>query len=208
MALSACGHEIPVYSKVLPKLDFNRHLPHAFRYAPYSHQGQDLPHVLVMQGTAQICMFLSHMGKHTYVGDIVESCLESASLEIGVGGNIFDHDYELYGHLLTDCWVKTLWEFYWQNNIKLIGSYAWPSTCRVHDQFLMQMRVEYPHSLFSRGEIRLLNRCRLYLQIISLSDLSTGDGRKVCINYMRGVLDPRRSILFLWPNQACPTGRE
>lgn len=56
-------------------------------------------------------LFLSHMSKGTYVGDIVESCLESASLEVRVGGNIFVLDFDLYGHLLTDCWVKVLWEF-------------------------------------------------------------------------------------------------
>lgn len=56
-------------------------------------------------------LFLSHMSKGTYVGDIVESCLESASLEVRVGGNIFVLDFDLYGHLLTDYWVKVLWEF-------------------------------------------------------------------------------------------------
>ena len=199
---------LPVYSRILPKMGFNRHLPSVYRYAPLSHQGQALPHMLVMQGTAQISTFLSHMSKSTYVGDIVECCLESASLEIGVGGNIFSLDFDLYGHLLTDCWVKVLWEFCWRHNISMLGEYSWPTLSRVHDRFLMQMLVEDENTLFTRGEIRLLNRCRLYLNVMSLSDIGSGDGKKVVLDCMRGIKDNDRRSSWLWPNQACPSARE
>ena len=160
---------LPVYSKVLPKLGFNRHLPRAYRYALFPHQNQDLPHVLVMQDTSQITTFLSHMGKHTYVGDSIESCLESASIAIDAGGNIFSLDFSLYGDLLTESWVKVLWKFYWENNITLLGEYSWPVLTRENDRYLMRMLLKDSPGLFTCGEIRLLNSCRLFLRVISLA---------------------------------------
>ena len=198
----------PVYTKILPKMGFNRHLPRAFRFAPLSHQGQDLPHVLLLQGTEQIKLFLSHIARGSHVGNIVESCLESASLEIGVGGNIFLLDYDLYGDLLTDCWVKVLWKFCFDYNVSLKGVYQWPKLQRQNDRFLMQTLIEDKNDIFSRGEIRLINRCRLYLQLMTLADAYNGDGttytHKVCI----GERDRDRQSCWGWPNQAAPSKRE
>ena len=77
------------------------------------------------------------MARGSHVGSIVESCLESASLEIGVGDNIFLLDYAMYGDLLTDCWVKVLWKFCSDYNVLLKGEYHWPKLQRQNDRFLM-----------------------------------------------------------------------
>ena len=39
-------------------------------------------------------------------GDLVQVSLESLKLELGIQGSIFNSDYEIYGHLATECWVK------------------------------------------------------------------------------------------------------
>jgi hypothetical protein len=43
--------------------------------------------------------------------------LEQAQMEIGIGTPILEASFEDYGHLLTFCWVKILWEHLWQNTI-------------------------------------------------------------------------------------------
>ena len=32
--------------------------------------------------------------------------METAQLEVGVGRNLFQLDFDTYGDLLTDCWIK------------------------------------------------------------------------------------------------------
>ena len=87
---------VPVYNVVLPKMGFSRKLPRAYRFAPLSHQGQDFPHILLIQGTEQINMFLTHLGKGTHVCDVIVCCLESSSIEVGIGSNIFVQDYNKF----------------------------------------------------------------------------------------------------------------
>jgi len=199
---------LPVYNAVLPKMGFNRKLPRAYRFAPLSHQGQDLPHLFLIQGTEQIKMFLTHLGKGTHVCDVIVCCLESASIEVGVGGNILAQDFCKFGHLLTDSWVKTLSMFCHNNDIVLEGEYPWPAPFREHDDYLMKMLIDRNQGLFSLGEIRLINRCRLYLQLMSLSDACTGEGNRFTHSSIIGTIDKDRRSKWIWPVQARPTPRE
>ena len=150
-------------------------------------------------------MFLTHLGKGTHVCDVIVCCLESASIEVGIGSNIFVQDYNKFGHLLTDSWVKTLWKFCHDNDIVLDGEYSWPTTLREHDAYLMQMLIDRNDDLFSLGEIRLINRCRLYLQLMSLSDACTGDGSRFTHSTVTGKIDADRRSKWIWPVQACPS---
>jgi hypothetical protein len=43
-------------------------------------------------------------------------------MEVGISTLILEASIEDYGHLLTFCWIKILWEHLWKNNISLCNS--------------------------------------------------------------------------------------
>jgi hypothetical protein len=48
--------------------------------------------------------------------------LEQAQMEVGISTPILEASFDDYGHLLTFCWIKILWEHLWKNNISLRNS--------------------------------------------------------------------------------------
>jgi hypothetical protein len=53
------------------------------------------------------------------MGRLCNISLEQAQMEVGISSPILEVSFEDYGHLLTFCWIKILWEHLWKNNILL-----------------------------------------------------------------------------------------
>ena len=45
--------------------------------------------------------------------------IESFKLELGVTGSLFSKNYDVYGHVATDCWTKHLWRFLFEHDIEV-----------------------------------------------------------------------------------------
>jgi hypothetical protein len=54
------------------------------------------------------------------------------------------------------------------------------------------------------AHMRILNRCRLYLQVITLSDISTADGHTILPEIKQGIWLEQRKSNLLWPTQCNP----
>ena len=196
----------PVFQVILPKIGVNRHLPKPYRYASLSHHGLASQDFFVNQGVDHIVKMLAHVAKHTYVGGLIEAILETAMLEIGSGTNIFQLDYNKYSVLLTESWIKIPWRCCSDHSIHVDGTYNLPKLARVNDRFLMEMAVS--SDIFTKKELQTINRCRLFLRVLCLSDICSGDGKRVTERYYSGIADPHRVSCFAWPFQAQPTMSE
>ena len=166
----------PLYAAMLPRMGYNQKIPKVFRYGPKSLLGLGLPHLHTMQGTAQIKAILFHISKNTMLGKLLLIELEAINIELGIGAHLFDLDFEIWGFLLTACWLKSAWQFCSENNIQLCGKYCLPQIQREHDVFIMEGLVTGFRDNFSRSEIQTVNRCRLYLQVLTIADIISGDG--------------------------------
>ena len=196
----------PIFKVILPKIGINRHLPKAYRYAPLSHHGLEMHDYFVDQGIDHIVTLLLHMAKDTFVGELVEATLEIAAIELGTGQNVFDLPYYSYSQFLTDSWIKIPWQCCTDNEIKLHGQYELPKLARDNDRFLMDMIID--SILLTHKEKQVVNRCRSFLQVLTLSDISTGDGNGISLCYYHGKRDVHRVSSYSWPNQRYPTKSE
>ena len=73
--------------------------------------------------------------------------------------NFFDIDFEEFGALLPQVWIKSLWEFIYKYNIEITGYSKGLQLKRRGDKFLME---EFAKGGFSSRELMCLNRCRHY----------------------------------------------
>ena len=85
-------------------------------------------------------------------------------------------------------WLKSLREYMkhvggW---IELDNEYI-PTAERVHDGYIMDMILTSQQ--FNDKEIRQLNYCRLFLQAVTLSDITQANGRMLDPNMLQGVPD-------------------
>ena len=60
---------------------------------------------------------------------------------------------------------------------------------------------------YSAADLRILNRCRLYLRDNTLSDITSGDGRYLQDDIFRGLRCLHQDA-FDWPEQGKPPPRE
>ncbi len=54
-------------------------------------------------------------------------------------------------------------------------------------------------------DMEILNRCRLFLQVITLSDITNAAGDRLIIEAKTGLLLSSRPSSLLWPNQGPPS---
>jgi hypothetical protein len=80
---------------------------------------------------------------------------------------------------------------------------AWtPTLPMIHDLMLMDYFVSRK---FKPQQLEVLNHCRIYLQVLSLTDIVTADGKQIIIPALNGnKLTDRKSTLN-WPIQQRPT---
>ena len=92
-----------------------------------------------------------------------------------VTGSLFPKNYDVHRHVATDCWIKQLWRFLFEHDIEvdedILGGealrYGYKMLGKIFDQ-------AYDQEIITKGELVAANRCRLYLQDLSVADIHRG----------------------------------
>ena len=86
-------------------------------------------------------------------------------------------------------------------NIQFKGDYAWPTPQRRNDFFLMDRIYE---SNMSAADILKINCCRMFLNVLTLADITIGDGSTIDPNMYDGIKTDHRTARYTWPRQSKP----
>ena len=151
-------------------------------------------------------MFLTHASQNTQVGTSMLLCLEDIKLEVIVIDRLFYLPFHEFGHLVQNSWIRHMWKDCWKKNIKLKGKYNKPKLQRENGICLMQQLIG--HSNFIKAQIASINRCRIYMQVLTLSDIANGTGSFVTKMTYEEIRDPHRTNKWIWPNQAKPPKKD
>jgi hypothetical protein len=204
-----------LYKAMLPALGLNRKFAMIWRHAPRMFQGVDLPHPYHGQGHAQIRSF-QQSGLGTEInGKLLRTTREQAQLEIGTSQPVLQENFADWGHLLTaNCWIGSLWEFNYKYGITLEeDTMKAPEPQRQNDAYLMELiaeRYTFVHNRNVKKEVhnwqeewRAINRCRLFLQVMFLSDITSGDGKRIRKEYLlyNGSAPRPQDSKWEWPRQ-------
>jgi hypothetical protein len=90
-------------------------------------------------------------------------------------------------------------------HIEMIENTPSPILRRIGDKFLMDHFLLHG---FKGKALSKLNRCRLYLQVNSLADIASADGKWITHEAWFGKLDESRPHYYSWPNQGDPPPRD
>jgi hypothetical protein len=114
-------------------------------------------------------------------------------------GNLFLNQPEHKFRWLEPGWLQSVWAFTSRYSFTFLYPAGWiPKKPREHDVFLMEAfnKQNIPISY-----LKILNCCRLYLQVITMSDISTADGLTILPDIKRGIRLETRTSHLLWPIQ-------
>ena len=190
-------------SKFVAKMGYNRSMANAIRYGPLQYGGIALKTIWTEQGLKHLLLAISHLRAGDIVGTELQISLSTSQLEAGIQTPILQSDWRVYGKYITRTWATTTWEFITDNNLQLRIPNAWtPSPQRLNESFLM----EHATRQFTNGAAKLqkINRCRLFLKVITLSDITDATGRYIENHIWKGQRPTHRKTTLNFPQYERP----
>jgi hypothetical protein len=130
-------------------------------------------------------------------GHLMHTSYQYLQLELGHCDNVFQLSYPDWGGLATHSYLKTCWEFCDRFNIDFQPNVSKIAPRREFDQTIMSMFAQF----CSSHQLKAMNKCRVRLKLIWISDLATGDGTSIRENIRKGIPDGDNISQYKWPQQ-------
>jgi hypothetical protein len=156
----------------IPAMGYHQSTPKAVLRATKSIGGVGLRGLYAEQSTTAIMQIIQHLRANTTLGMNIRLHLHWAQMVSGVSKFLLT-DTEPHSYS-GGFWIPRLREYMNMNNLTLQIENIWiPKMYRLHDCTIMDKAITiYPNA----KELRIINRCRLYLKAITLSDICTAEG--------------------------------
>ena len=172
-------------SIIVPRCGFNCNTRKAILYGPLAFGGANFRSLYVQQGVAQVLMFVRHWRKTSITCKLLRISVSWFQAQVGVSFSILEHVHSPVPHLESK-WLSSLRLFLQRINAKLrLDTQYLPALQRLHDACIMD--VIQSAGIFSNSEICKINYCRLYLNVVTVSDLTTINGRQLDMNKLSGT---------------------
>ena len=198
----------PLTYSILPKMGYNRRFPRAIVHAPEQIGGLGLQLISAEQGIAHIQHIIGSLRANNDNYNTILILLESFVITSGITGN------PLVNMMPTDYiearWLETARIFLNAVNATItIPSLTTIEPQSHRDRSLMLIARD---TTTNTNELRLINNCRLYLQIHLLTEILTPDGTAILTDAFHGHPDtngqPRlwkvSKSTLKWPLQPRP----
>jgi hypothetical protein len=182
----------------LQKLGINKNFPRDLAFAPVELQGLGITNLFIKQGSEILLRVVKFMIDDTSLtGHLLHTSYQYLQLELGHCDNVFALRFSEWGGLATHGYLKTCWEFCNRFNIELHPKAHKINPRREFDQTIMSMFSK----ICSCQQLQIMNRCRIRLQLLWVSDLATGNGTSIRESIRKGVRDNDNKSLYRWPQQ-------
>jgi hypothetical protein len=137
------------------------------------------------QGAGKIQLLLRHFRTPGQPHDIALVVIDRFQYNAGVGFHILEDAQSELPHL-EGIWIPTVWAYLTTiNGLLQIAKAKIQPLQRHRDQYTV-----LASQLFKSREIKFINYCRLYLQVLSLSDMFNAQGNALAV----GIYDGYRSV--------------
>jgi hypothetical protein len=193
--------------KVLPAIfarsGFNRNTSRNILFGPTRLGGAGFCPFSTEQGVGQLQYFVKHWTHPLEPRQLLRIAVSWAQLNVGVSYSIFHNVVPSLPHFESK-WLASLRHFLQmiQGTLRLDTTFV-PEIQRVNDTHIMDHVLE--QGLFSKREISRINYCRLYLQAVTVRDISLASGTSLAPGIRNGHPTLWSGVTrYLKTNQACP----
>ena len=194
----------PAKQQILHGLQICDKFPLVLLFGPKSRLGLGLPHLYTLQGIMHLEDLIHHTSQGTLTGDLYRSTLEQLMINIGYGHDLFCAPFVILGKLMPHTWMVHLWEFLDRYGLRVRHDIELP-LLRQNDSFLIRRALE---AKFSFDKLDAFNRCRLYLQVLTVSEAVTADGQFLTDKAWNGIRDTIMTSPYTWPMQPKPPPKD
>ena len=191
--------EKKVVSTCLSATGFNMRFPRAVVFGSKAYGGMGWDSLFNTMIYEKVKIFVNNIRKNNRLGSLLKIATETTQLHAGISDAI------LHTNVDWSIWCPNTWITHLFYCLQLIGkgiqtTFKTYRSVRKFDRNLMD--VFYLWGL-TKSELENINICRIYLQVITISDITSMTGDTIMEEYCE-CKKIRESILK-WPNQCEPT---
>ena len=170
---------------IVARCGFNRNTKREIVYGPMAYGGANFRHLYMHQGVGQITTFMKHWRQpNTIPGKLLRCTVAWTQMTAGTSYSILQRVYEDLPHLESR-WLTSMRNFMADINATIeLDETGVPTVQRQADTYIMDQILE--SNKFTAAQIRRLNYCRLYLQAITISDLTDATGITLDLTKLAG----------------------
>ena len=162
---------------IVPKCGYNRNMKQEILYGPLQYGGANFRHLHDQQGLGQLNLFMRHWRQDNEAGKLLKVAVAWSHYATGMGKSLFEDTSTPLPHLEAK-WIASLRSYLNQSQITLqVETQGIPPLEREHDVYLMEEILR--SNWFTEKEIVRLNYCRLYLNAVTLSDITNTIGDRL-----------------------------
>lgn len=159
--------------RALPGLGVNRNIWSSWRYLHSTFGGVGLLSLSTEAAICRVNLFVQHWDMPTPLGQLLRASMELLQLEAGCVGFPLAESFQSIGHIITHSWLKSFWEVVSKYKLQIVVNYPALALPRSNDRTIMGIALLMG---FGGEDLLRINRCRLFLCAIFLSDLATANG--------------------------------
>ena len=190
---------VKVVKACLPAAGYNRNFPRKVVYGPQLYGGMEWETCRSLQILEKIKFFITHVRRQDRLGKMLQILVESLQLQSGLIEPILETKIE-WKKWVDTTWIHNLREGLDQINGSLVTSFHKIPTPRQYDRSIMEI---FATRNLSAKVMNSLNRCRVYLQVIFVSDIANFEGNRICKEIFE--TNKNRKSTLLWARQVRPT---
>jgi hypothetical protein len=186
----------PLLQAVLPRAGFSRSMPRAVVFGPSEHQGLNFMHLWYKQELTHLQTCLLLLNTDSVLSGLLQQSFEALCLEVGYPGEITDAPREPFSATTTKSWVTDVWDFADRFDFQFRDEFPKLQPAREADQFLMKAFVDHGYDGL---QLHKLNTCHQFLKVITLADITTGNGKRLTDNALAGEPSGNTWHHYNWP---------
>jgi hypothetical protein len=190
----------PPVNAILPKMGINRNTKIELVFGTTKYDGLVLTHLAAVQGYGQLQYLLGHLRSDNTSGKLYRILMEFTQLECGMEQEILSCDFDKYeNNILTPNCITECWIFLKQCDVTIETTGTWKALGgRKGDIALMEV---FANNNFTAKEMKDINRCRMFLQVFYLSDVTDIAGHHIEACEIKGKRDGTMISKWEWPIQ-------
>jgi hypothetical protein len=198
--------QAPTLAALLPKLHLNRNIARSIVFGPIKYGGLAIKTLYSIQNIGQLTLFVGHSREKDKTSTLLNISISHMQLSVGTCTSVLQLPFSTYGAWLESYWLVSFWRFLQRASLSINLTPQWlPTHTQRGDIALIDHFVTQS---YKAHQLIQLNRCRLYLQVITLTDIVSADGACNIPDIFIGLpLLDRRSTLK-WPSQQLPSDKD
>ena len=189
----------PALRAALPRSGVCATIATDIRQGPKSSGGLGVLSLFDYQGTSRTSALVEHRFRQTSLGTMMNTLIEDIVQEIGLYGPLWNMNLTFISKYISHhSWIYHVIQYNFDNKIDLNITHTELGPRRCNDHSIMSLAAKTD---LSTADLRSINKVRIFLNVIQLSDITSADGRTHNDFYSITNSSPRPRNTYSWPKK-------